>query len=220
MPSAWSLIGDNVQQSRTVFPSRNEQPAAIWENSNVATPARKANRGSAATSYVALLRGVNVGGHGRVPMKELRDLFESIGLEDVRTLIQSGNVIFRADKKPAAITLQEAIAKRFQVTTPVVLRTSSEFAEIIRNVPFADADPAFLHVGFLVTALSAPELAALEVAQFAPERFAASGTEVYLYLPRGMGNSKLASFVTRKLDRSMTIRNWKTVNALAELSAA
>jgi uncharacterized protein (DUF1697 family) len=184
------------------------------------TPAGSvARRRSASSSYVALLRGVNVGGHGRVPMKELRELFESLGFEDVRTLIQSGNVIFRAASKPSPDSLQAAIAERFQVTSPVVLRTSSELAEILTHVPFGDADRAFLHVGFVVAPIARAELAALDVDHFAPERIAASGAEMYFHLPEGMGSSKLASYVNRRLGGSMTIRNWKTVTTLAELSA-
>jgi uncharacterized protein (DUF1697 family) len=152
-------------------------------------------------------------------MKELRELFETLGFEDVRTLIQSGNVIFRAASKPSPDTLQAAIAERFQVTSPVVLRTSSELAEILTQVPFGDADRAFLHVGFMVARISRAELAALDVDRFAPERIAAAGTEMYFHLPDGMGNSKLASYVNRRLGGSMTIRNWNTVTTLAELSA-
>jgi uncharacterized protein (DUF1697 family) len=169
---------------------------------------------------VALLRGVNVGGKSRVPMKELRELFESLGLEDVRTLIQSGNVIFRASSKPSASMLEAAIAERFSVTSPVVLRTSSELAKIVRYDPFAGADRAFLHVGFMVRPVAPAESAALDVERFAPERIVASGTEMYFHLPGGMGNSKLASYVSRRLGDSMTIRNWNTVTTLAELSAA
>jgi uncharacterized protein (DUF1697 family) len=191
----------------------------VCENRSVVTPVGSvARRRSAPPSCVALLRGVNVGGKGRVAMKELRELFESLGFEDVRTLIQSGNVIFRAASKPSPSTLEKAIAERFQVTSPVVLRTSSELAKIVRDDPFADADRAFLHIGFMVGRVSPAELAALDVARFAPERIVASGTEIYFHLPRGMGNSKLAGYLSRRLGDSMTIRNWNTVTTLAELS--
>jgi uncharacterized protein (DUF1697 family) len=179
-----------------------------------------AARRSGPSVYVALLRGVNVGGSGRVPMKELRELFESLGFEDVRTLIQSGNVIFRAAVKPSPSMLEAAVAERFQITSPVVLRTSSELAEILQNDPFGDADRASLHVGFMVAPLTPTELARLDVERFAPERIAASRSELYFHLPGGMGNSKLASYVNRRLGGSMTIRNWNTVTTLAELSAA
>lgn len=179
-----------------------------------------ARRRPAPSSYVALLRGVNVGGKGRVPMKELRALFESLGLEDVRTLIQSGNVIFRSASKPSSRTLEKAIAERFLVTSPVVLRTSSELAKIVKNDPFADADRAFLHVGFMVGPVAPAELEALDVARFAPERIVVSGTEMYFHLPGGMGNSKLAGYLSRRIGDSMTIRNWNTVTTLTELSAA
>jgi uncharacterized protein (DUF1697 family) len=179
-----------------------------------------ARRRGAPSSWVALLRGVNVGGKGRVPMQELRELFESLDFEDVRTLIQSGNVIFRSSSAPSASILEAAIAERFQVASPVVLRTSSQLAEIIRNEPFGDVDHAHLHVGFMVEAISEEAVAALDVDRFAPERIAAAGTEMYFSLPEGMGNSKLASYVSRRLGPSMTVRNWNTVTTLAELAAA
>jgi uncharacterized protein (DUF1697 family) len=194
----------------------------VCENRIVVSPppGSVARRLPASSSYVALLRGVNVGGHGKVPMKELRELFDSLGFLDVRTLIQSGNVIFRAPSKPSPATLEKAIAERFQVTSPVVLRSSSELAEIISSDPFGDTDRAFMHVGFMAASLSEAELAALDVGRFAPERIVASGTEMYFHLPGGMGNSKLASYVNRRLGGSMTVRNWNTVTTLAELSAA
>jgi uncharacterized protein (DUF1697 family) len=193
----------------------------VCENLSVVTPVGSvARRRPAQSSYVALLRGVNVGGKGRVPMKELRELFESLGLDDVRTLIQSGNVIFRAASKPSPRILEQAIAERFLVTSPVVLRTSSELAKIVRDDPFVDADRASLHVGFMVGRLAPTELASLDLARFAPEQIVASGTEIYFHLPGGMGNSKLASYLGRRLGDSMTVRNWNTVTTLAELSAA
>jgi uncharacterized protein (DUF1697 family) len=186
----------------------------------VEPPKLPAPRGGAPSSWVALLRGVNVGGKGRVSMQELRELFESLGFEDVRTLIQSGNVIFRSASTPSAGILEDAIAERFQVTSPVVLRTSPQLAEIIRSHPFSDVDRAHLHVGFMVEAISEEAVAAFDVDRFAPERIAASGTEMYFCLPGGMGSSKLASYVSRRLGGSTTVRNWNTVTTLATLAAA
>jgi uncharacterized protein (DUF1697 family) len=152
-------------------------------------------------------------------MQELRELFESLGFEDVRTLIQSGNVIFRSASPPSTDTLEAAISERFHVAAPVVLRTPVQLAEIIEHDPFGDADRAHLHVGFMVEAISAAAMDALDLARFAPERVAASGTELYFCLPAGMGNSKLASYVARKVTGVMTVRNWNTVATLAELAA-
>jgi uncharacterized protein (DUF1697 family) len=170
-------------------------------------------------SWVALLRGVNVGGHGRVPMPQLRELFESLGFEDVRTLIQSGNVIFRATSAPSAPALEAAVAERFQVTSPVVLRTSAQLAKVIDDDPFVGSERAHVHVGFMVRPVEHESIAALEVDQFAPERIAASGGEVYFLLPAGLGNSKLASYVARKLGNQMTVRNWNTVTKLVDLAS-
>jgi uncharacterized protein (DUF1697 family) len=134
-------------------------------------------------------------------------------------VIQSGNVVFRSASPPSSSGLEAAIAERFQITSAVVLRSSSELAAAINNNPFGDVDGKYLHVGFMVQALSEAELAALDLGRFAPERIAAVGAEVYLCLPLGMGNSKLASHVARRIGASMTVRNWNTVTTLAELAA-
>jgi uncharacterized protein (DUF1697 family) len=181
------------------------------------SPARKV---AAPVSYVALLRGVNVGGKGRVPMQELRELFESFGFENVRTHIQSGNVIFRSSAMPSTSVLESALFDRFHIASPVVVRTSSELSKVIRNDPFGDVDRSYLHVGFMAQAITDAEVASLELDRFAPERIAAAGTEVYFCLPGGMGNSKLAGYLNRKIGGSMTVRNWNTVTTLAELAAS
>jgi uncharacterized protein (DUF1697 family) len=186
----------------------------------VARTASSASKDAAPASYVALLRGINVGGRGRVPMQELRELFESFGFENVRTHIQSGNVVFRASAMPSTSILESALSDRFHIRSPVVVRTSSELSKVIRNDPFGDVDRAYLHVGFMAHAISDAEVAALDVERFVPEQIAVAGTEVYFCLPGGMGNSKLAAYLNRRVGDSMTVRNWKTVTTLAELAAS
>ncbi|HEY5274589.1 MAG TPA: DUF1697 domain-containing protein [Acidimicrobiales bacterium] len=185
----------------------------------VSSAKSRPRRANSPSSYVALLRGINVGGKGKLSMQELRELFESLGFEDVRTVIQSGNVVFRAASRPSSSGLETAIAERFQITSAVVLRSSSELAKAVHNNPFGDVDRKYLHVGFMGQALSDPELAALDLGRFAPERLSAVGSEVYFCLPLGMGTSKLASHVARRIGASMTVRNWNTVTTLAKLAA-
>ena len=175
--------------------------------------------------YVALLRGVNVGGRNKVPMAELRLLVESLGCTGVATVIQSGNVVFTARRPVRSERLQDAIAGRFGVRTPVILRTASEVVAVAEHPLFPDLDPATVHVGFLaesptVEAATAVETtaAAVEGASFGTERFALDGTEVYLHLPGGMARARLPSHLERHLGVPLTIRNWATVTKLADLA--
>jgi len=166
------------------------------------------------TAYVALLRGVNVGGNNTLLMADLRAHFESLGLSDVRTFIQSGNVLFNSADDVRADTLEAAIAKRFNIETPVIVRTARQFATAARRRPFPEADTTRLHVGFLRRDPTADKVAALELDQFAPDQAVVIGSEVYLSLPSGMARNKLPTYVDRRLGSSMTIRNWNTVTKL------
>jgi uncharacterized protein (DUF1697 family) len=167
---------------------------------------------------VALLRGVNVGGR-TLPMAELRDLVESLGFEDVRTYIQSGNVLFSAPRKPKAEVLEAAIDRRFGLNVDVMLRSAAELRRVIDRNPFPDAERSRLHVGFMAKKPAAAAVAALDSDAFAPERFAILGTELYLHLPNGTGRTKLPDYVLRRIKVPTTIRNWNTVTKLAELAA-
>ena len=165
---------------------------------------------------VALLRGVNVGGR-TLPMAELRELVESLGFEDVRTYIQSGNVLFSAKKRPAPGVLEAAIERRFGLEVDVMFRSALELERTIEHNPFPDADRSKLHVGFMATKPTA-DVSGLDAEAFLPEQFATVGTELYLHLPNGMGRTKLPDFVLRRIKVPTTIRNWKTVTKLAELA--
>ena len=169
---------------------------------------------------VCLLKGVNVGGKNRLPMASLRELFTSLGHEDVETVIQSGNVIFKPHGRPSAAGLEEAIASEFGLRVPVVLRTASELGRVLQKNPFADADEQFLHVAFLQERPAAAALRDVDAAGFAPERFALVGRDLYLHLPHGMARTKLPATLERRLRLPMTVRNLRTVTTLAERSAA
>lgn len=169
--------------------------------------------------YVALLRGVNVGGRNRVPMKELRELFVEAGFEAVATLIQSGNVVFSAPGPPSAPALAASIEARFGVTTAVVVRHAAGLARAVRENPFAEVPPERVHVGFLSAAPDPAALGALDLAAYLPERVAVLGTEAYFDLPGGMGNARLPGVVDRRLSVTITVRNLRTTLRLAELAA-
>jgi uncharacterized protein (DUF1697 family) len=168
-------------------------------------------------TVVALLRGVNVGGR-KLPMAELRELVESLGYSDVRTYIQSGNVIFGASRKPSPASLESAIKKRFGFEVDVILRTPAQLGKALERDPFASADRSSVHIGFMARAPGAGAVRAIDASAFTPEAFAVVGSELYLRLPNGLGRSKLPAFLRTRLQVPTTLRNWRTVTTLAELS--
>jgi uncharacterized protein (DUF1697 family) len=176
-------------------------------------------------TYVALLRGINVGGKNKLPMKDLSGLFVEAGCEDVRAFIQSGNVIFRAARGvtaqlPGLIAAQ--IAKRFGYKTPVVLRTAEQIGAVLRANPFLEAGvpEAELHVAFLADSPAKARVQDLDPDRSPPDTFEVRGQEVYLRLPNGAGRSKLTNaYFDSKLATTSTMRNWRTVTKLFELMA-
>jgi uncharacterized protein (DUF1697 family) len=174
-------------------------------------------------TYLALLRGVNVGGKNMLPMKDLAALFAGAGCDDVRTYIQSGNVIFKTAPRAAArISSQIAgqIADRFGYKTPVIVRTTAELGGVILNNPFLKAgiDEAMLHVMFLADVPSPGGVASLDPNRSPPDAFQVLGREVYLHLPQGAGKSKLTNaYFDSKLSTTSTGRNWRTVTTLFKL---
>ena len=176
--------------------------------------------------YVALLRAINVGGRNMVPMKDLAAIFADLGCANVRTYIQSGNVVFEASAKTAA-TLPQAvsasIAERFGHRVPVVLRSASELARAIEANPFlARGVPKNeLHIAFLADAPTKARVAALDQRRSLPDAFELGGREVYLHLPNGGGRSKLTNdYFDRTLGTTSTVRNWRTVEQLASMLAS
>lgn len=173
--------------------------------------------------YVALLRGINVGGHRKVRMEDLRAWIAAAGARDVATYIQSGNAVFAHPSRSAgklAGELAAAIAKASKLDVGVIVRSADEWAEVIARRPFAGAQDDHLHVSFLAAAPPADALAALEAAKLAPEAWELVGRELYLYLPNGMGRSKLAAALARsKAFATATARNWRTVLQLRAMLA-
>lgn len=174
------------------------------------------------TRFVALLRGINVGGRAKVAMPALRETCESIGFTNVVTYIQSGNLVLSSSLAAPrlAAALEAAIAERLGVEPSVMVRTHSELADVLANNPFPDAD-ATVHVAFLAAPLDARTVEGLRSVTFPPEEFAVRGAEIYLHLPNGMGRAKLPAALLngRRLPVAATARNWRTVTKLAEMSA-
>jgi uncharacterized protein (DUF1697 family) len=173
------------------------------------------------TRYIALLRGINVGGHNKVPMPALRTTCESIGCTDVTTYIQSGNVVLssRLDPKKLRAALEAAITEQLGVSPVVVVRTHAQLAEVIGGNPFPRAEPAHLHVAFLSESPAEQQIAALADIDHPPEDLAVRGTEAYFLLPNGIGRAKIPELFGRRVKTPATVRNWRTVNKLLQMSA-
>lgn len=175
-------------------------------------------------TFVALLRGINVGGKAMIPMTELRSLFASLGFEDVSTYIQSGNVMFTSptdDAQVLAARIEERIAETFGSSAAVLLRTPAELSGIAGSNPFLgrETDLSKLHVVFLSGPPAAAAVGELDPRRSPPDEFSVRGREIYLHLPNGAGRSKLTiDYFEKRLGIRATARNWKTLTKLIELT--
>ena len=170
------------------------------------------------TRLVALFRGINVGGNNRIPMAELRTTFESLGHDNVTSIIQSGNVCFDSSDEPAATAeaIRAAVAGRFEVDVPVLLRSAADIAEVLAAHPFpvGEIEPKLHHVMFLAD--RAPSDAADRIGDHFPDEFVVVGREVHVRYPRGSARSKLTNdLVDRRLGTIATARNLPTCQKIA-----
>ncbi|MFI2779474.1 DUF1697 domain-containing protein [Streptomyces sp. ALB3] len=178
------------------------------------------------TMYAALLRGINVSGHRRVPMAELRTVLGELGHQDVATYLQSGNAVFRSesdDESALAAGLEKAIEKRFGFPVDCLVRRGAYLAAVADACPFpaAELQAKQLHVTYFDKTLDAGHFAALDAGAFLPEEFRLGDRALYLYAPDGLGRSKLAVALGRPaLTRGLvaTSRNWNTVAKLVEMT--
>lgn len=179
------------------------------------------------TAHAALLRGINVGGHKKVAMSDLRDLVTRLGLDDARTLLQSGNVVFRSEGRTGAQLerlLEAATAKQLDLQTEYFVRTLAEWKSIIARNPFrdeAERDPSHLLVMFLRSAPDPGDLTRLRAAISGRESVRAVGKQAYIVYPDGIGTSRLTNaLIERTLGARGTGRNWNTVMKLQDLLVA
>ena len=190
---------------RGVEPEERERDAAMLE------------------TYGALLRGVNVGSRNRLSATDQVSLFAEAGCTEVRTYIQSGNVLFKAEAALAALlpdVIAARIAERFDYRVPVILRTGSQMAELARHNPFlaAGAPQGLLHVLFLPGEPSAAKVATLDPDRSPPDEFRVHGAEIYLLLPNNVAETKLSTtYFDARLATTCTGRNWRTVTTLRDL---
>ncbi len=170
---------------------------------------------------VVLLRGINVGGHKRIPMADLRELLSSRGYEDVQTYLQSGNAVVSSDRSAADVEkdIAAAIASELGHDVDVVVRTAGQIAEVLADDPFADVrdDHRFHQALFLAGKPDKDVIARLEETDFSPERLVVRPGVLHAWCPEGVNDSPLLKALG-KLRTSTTARNWRTVEKLAEMS--
>jgi uncharacterized protein (DUF1697 family) len=174
--------------------------------------------------HVVLLRGINLGSRNRVAMPELREALEEAGFEDVRTHLQSGNVVLTSTAKPESVArkCEKVIKERFGLEIPVVVRSRAQLAAVVKRNPLADVatEPKRYQVSFLSAKIPAKVVRELEAVAEPDERVVAIGREVYAWHPRTVARSKLwAKLAGKDLGVTATARNWATVEALLELAA-
>jgi uncharacterized protein (DUF1697 family) len=166
--------------------------------------------------YIALFRGINVGGTNVLPMKDLVALLEDIGSQNVKTYIQSGNAVFQNKEENASLLsnkIRAAIKESHGFEPQVLLLTPEEMARAIEANPFpeAESEPKTLHLHFLASMPKNPDLGALESIKSDRERFALKDKVFYLHATDGIGRSKLAANTEKLLGVAITSRNWRTV---------
>ncbi|NEA97901.1 DUF1697 domain-containing protein [Streptomyces sp. SID13726] len=180
------------------------------------------------TTYAALLRGINVGGSRKVPMADLRALMEDLGLDDVRSYLQSGQAVFttdRGDEDSLAAELADAIEKRFTFPVDVLVRDHAYLRAIAENCPFpaAELEPKQLHVTYFSAPVDEDRYTEIDRDTYLPEEFRLGDRALYLYAPNGLGRSKLAEHLSKpRLNKGLiaTSRNWNTVVKLVEMTGS
>jgi uncharacterized protein (DUF1697 family) len=169
------------------------------------------------TRFVALLRGINVGTHNRITMPVLKQIAADLGYDDPQTYLQSGNLAVTSTKAETTVAraLEKAIAQETGLTVPVVVRSHDELVAVVEGNPLP-TDPKLLSVVYCpkpVTDLG------VDPDAYGEEKAVARGREIYLWTPGGMHGSKLASALSRKGSRDGTVRNWRTAQALVDLTS-
>jgi uncharacterized protein (DUF1697 family) len=179
------------------------------------------------TTYIALLRGINVSGHKTILMDDLKILFEKMDFEDVKTYIQSGNVVFKTGgtftDAELAQRIQQSVAGKYNFYVPVFIRSREDMEKILADNPFLkekDINPDWLHVTFLSDSPRQSDREAISEYDFSPDRFYLVRNVAYLYCPQGYGNTKISNlFFENRLKVNATTRNWKTVIKLVDLAS-
>jgi uncharacterized protein (DUF1697 family) len=175
------------------------------------------------STLIAFFRGINVGGKNILPMKELSSVLESIGLKNVKTYIQSGNVVFQSktsDKRKLSLAIRNAISKSRGFAPEVLILSMRELRDAIASNPFPDveAEPKTLHLFFLASSPANPDMERLETVRADGEEFGLTDQVFYLFAPDGIGGSKLAVNVERAMGVPLTARNWRSVTKILSMA--
>lgn len=177
------------------------------------------------TTYISILRGINVGGHKAIKMSDLRITYNQLGFTNTESYIQSGNLVFQypeMENLDLEIMISNKILSSYGHEVPVLVLKLDELKMIIENNPFFNDDsknPAFLHLTFLANLPEIERVENLIKIQSPPDELIYYQKVIYLYCPNGYGNTKLSNnFIESKLKTTATTRNWKTVNELLSLS--
>lgn len=176
-------------------------------------------------SYISILRGINVSGQKLIKMDALRKTYENLGIRDVKTYVQSGNVVFNvSETEPDKLEqlIYNQVVKDFGFEVPVIVLTAEKLKQVVDNNPFVndpDKDPAFMHVTFLSSTPGNYDKIVIESKKHDGEEISFSDDAVYLYCPNGYGRTKLNNnFLETRLKVTATTRNWKTVNELLKMA--
>lgn len=172
--------------------------------------------------YLAFLRGINVGGHNKIPMQDLRQLLEDLSLQDVKTYIQTGNIVFKsteADRHVLESNIKTAIANQFHFNIPVLIKTPKEIQTILQLCPFTTAEKENSYFALLFDKATKQQAESLDSYSFPNEKFKLINDCIYLYSSTGYGRAKANNnFFEKKLSIEATTRNYKTLKKLMDLA--
>lgn len=179
------------------------------------------------STFISILRGINVSGQKRILMRDLRELFEKLDFKQVQTYIQSGNVVFenntQTPNSELAMRIEKAIEKEFNFHVPTIIRSKEELERIISSNPFLkdrSIDLKKLHVTFLSEVPTKENAENIVKTDFLPDQFVIKDKNIFLHIPENYGVTKLSnSFFERKLKVTATTRNWNTLNKLLEMAS-
>jgi uncharacterized protein (DUF1697 family) len=177
------------------------------------------------STFISLLRGINVSGQNKLAMDELRNLYERLNLANVTSYVQSGNLVFESEERDSsrlARKIESQIEQTFGYSIPVIIRMADELHRILTTNPFLkgkNVDSTKLHVTFLHGSPPMMKLNKLKNPDKEGDEFSIGEGEIFLFCPNGYGRTKLSNaYFERKLNVSATTRNWKTVNALYKMA--
>ena len=212
-----------LKRDEVIHPGQSKKKAeSVAKKSAKKVPAKSKHKTSGKpVTMVALLRGINVGGKNKLKMAELREQLELGGLENVRTYIQSGNILFDSKLEPTKLEkkIRTLIKKQFALEVPTLVRSAQFFKTMERNCPYDEVAREFLHTTILDTPPTKANISKLKSLDLGDDSFVVRKDVVYLHCPNGYARTKLNNqFLEQKLDRSATTRNWKTIGRLIELS--